>query len=151
MSVCMYITNPTIEFCPRNTTESYHVEPIVFRTISYEPMPADYDLRLSVLSGRLHHHYGQHLCYLPSNTKGQKLPSVKLCKLATHMIYISGRQWHVPTDILVIVRFGSLLCLLCEPPTTLASAPALCTKCWWRVRRKEAIQVPTRLLWWLLP
>ena len=95
MSVCMYITNPTIEFCPRNTTESYHVEPIVFRTISYEPMPADYDLRLSVLSGRLHHHYGQHLCYLPSNTKGQKLPSVKLCKLATHMIYIHGRQWHV--------------------------------------------------------
>ena len=59
-------------------------------------------------------------------------PKDTIGKIATHMIYISGRQWHIPTDIVVII-------------------PALCTKCWWRVRRKEAIQVPARLLCWLLP
>ena len=78
-------------------------------------------------------------------------PKDTIGKIATHMIYISGRQWHIPTDIVVIVRFGSLVCILNQTQAKLASAPALCTKCWWRVRRKEAIQIPARLLCWLLP
>ena len=78
-------------------------------------------------------------------------PKDTIGKIATHMIYISGRQWHIPTDIVVIVRFGSLVCILNQTQAKLASAPAPCTKCWWRVRRKEAIQVPARLLCWLLP
>ena len=39
-------------------------------------------------------------------------PKETIGNSATHMIYISGRQWHIPTDIVVIVRFGSLVYIL---------------------------------------
>ena len=131
----------------------------------------------SVPSGRLYHHYGPDMCYLPWNAKGQKKPSVNLqpiwsiyhhygppmCYLPWRAkgqekpsvnlqpmssIYLGGNSKYIRKQLLLSAKY---LWYTSSTKPELASAPALCTKCWWRVRRNEAIQVPARLLYRLLP
>ena len=111
------------------------------------PMPAtSYDLPPSVPSGRLYHHYGPPMCYLPWRAKGQEKPSVNLQPMSS--IYLGGNSKYIRKQLLLSAKY---LWYTSSPTHELASAPALCTKCRWSVRRNEAIQVPARLLYWSLP